>query len=98
MTSVSGSKNLVSFTNRLFHLSRPPGFRRAFDADKRNGRFGRIQSQRGEKSSSRGKRRVILCRRTVRIKVRDEAISASILKIEGRGMLVRVKDQRERDR
>ena len=55
ITSVSGSESLASFTNRLFHLSRPPGFRRAFDAAERNGRFGRIQSQSGKESSSSGK-------------------------------------------
>ena len=32
ITFVSGSKSLAPFTNRTFHLSRPPGFRRAFDA------------------------------------------------------------------
>ena len=32
---MSGSESLASFTNRLFHLSRPPGFRRAFDAAER---------------------------------------------------------------
>ena len=31
ITSVSGSKSLTSFTNSFFHLSRPPGFRMAFD-------------------------------------------------------------------
>ena len=63
--SVSGSKSLASFTNRFFHLSRPPGFRMAFDAAKRNGRFDRIQCQRGKESGGRGKRkrRVFLCRR-----------------------------------
>ena len=80
ITSVSGSKSLASFTNRFIHLSRPPGFRMAFDAAERNGRFGHIQCQRRKKSSSRGKRkrRVFLCRRTVRV----EVIPASFLKIE----------------
>ena len=31
---MSGSESLVSFTNRFFHLSRLPGFRKAFDASK----------------------------------------------------------------
>ena len=66
ITSVSSSKSLASFTNPTFHLSRPPGFKMAFDAAKRNRRFGRIQCQRGKKSSSRGKRQIFLCRRTVR--------------------------------
>ena len=46
ITSVSGSESLASFTNRTFHLRRPPGFRRAFDAAERNGRFSHIQCQR----------------------------------------------------
>ena len=63
ITSVSGSESLASFTNHSFHLIRPPGFRIGFDAAERNGRFGRIQCQRGKKISSRrkGKRRVFLC-------------------------------------
>ena len=52
---MSGSESLTSFTNRSFHLSRTPGFRIAFDAAERNGRFGRIQCQRGKESNSRGK-------------------------------------------
>ena len=90
ITSVSGSESLASFTNRFFHLSRPPGFRRAFDTVERNGRFGRIQCQRGKESSSRRKRkgRVFLCRRTVRVKVKSKVIPASFLKIEGRGCLL----------
>ena len=56
----------------------------AFDVTERNGRFGRIQCQRGKESSSRGKRLIFLCRRTVGVKV----IPASILKVEGRGALV----------
>ena len=100
ITSVSGSESLASFTNRFFHLSRPPGFRMLFDAAERNGRFGRIQCQRGEESSSRGKRkrRVFLCRRTVKVKIQGKVIPASFLKIEGRGTLVVAIDRRERDR
>ena len=93
ITSVSGSKSLASFTNCTFHLSRPPGFRMAFDAAERNGRFGRIQCQRAKESSSRGKRkrRVFLCRRTVGVKVGDKVIPASSLKDEGRRMLIGAK-------
>ena len=98
IASVSDSESLASFTNRAFHLSRPPGFRMAFDAAKRNGRFGRIQYQRSKKSSSRGKRRVFLCRTTVRVEVQGKAIPASFLKIEGPGTLVGAKDWRKRDR
>ena len=73
--------------------------RRAFDAAERNGRFGRIHYQRGKESSCRGKRkrRVFLCRRTVRVKVGGKVIPASFLKIEGRGTLVGAKDWKERD-
>ena len=38
----------ASFTNCTFHLSRPPRFRRAFDAAEKNGKFGRIQCQKGK--------------------------------------------------
>ena len=97
ITSVSGSKSLASFTNRFFHFSGPSGFRRAFDAAKRNGRFGRIQCQKSKESSSRGKRRVFLCR-TVRVKVKGRVILASFLKIEGWGTPVGAKDRRKRNR
>ena len=36
ITSVSSSESPASFTNRLFHLSKPPGIRRAFDGAERN--------------------------------------------------------------
>ena len=100
ITSVSGSESLASFTNRTFHLSRPPSFRMAFDAAERNGRFGRIQCQRCKESSSRRKRkrRVFLCRWTVKVKVGDKVIPASSLKIEGRRTFVGAKDRGERDR
>ena len=66
---------------------------------KRNGRFGRIQCQRGEESSSRGKRRVFLCKRTVRVKVEDKVIPASFLKVEERGRsLERKTEERRMDR
>ena len=93
---VSCSKSLTSFTKRFFHLSGPPGFRLAFDAPERNGRFGRIQCQRSKKSSSREKRKrlVLLCRRTVRVKVKTKVIPASFLKIEGGGTFVGAKDRR----
>ena len=62
----------------------------------RNGRFGRIQCQRGKKSSSKGKRkrRVFFCRGTVGVKV----IPASSLKVEGRGTLIGAIGRRERKR
>ena len=49
ITSVSGSESLASFINRVFHLSRPPGFRRAFDAAAFS---AREQQQRKEKETS----------------------------------------------
>ena len=50
-----------------------------------------------KENSSRGKRRVFLCRGTLRVKVGGKAIPASFLKIEERGTLVGAKDRRERD-
>ena len=49
-------------------------------------------------SSSRGKRRVFLCRRTVRVKTRGKAIPASFLKIEGGRSLGRKTGERGIDR
>ena len=43
-----------------------------------------------------GKRRVFLCRRTVRVKVKGKVIPASFLKIEGRGRSLEQKNG-ERD-
>ena len=99
ITSVNSSKNLTSSTNRFFHFSGLPGFRMAFDAAEKTEKLGRIQCQRRKESSSRGKgkRRVFLCRRTVRVKIKSKVIPASFLKIEGRGTLVGAKDRRERD-
>ena len=61
----------------------------AFDAAKRNGKFGRIQCERSEKSSSRGKRKrqVFLCRRIVRVKVKGKVIPVISLKLKGRHLL-----------
>ena len=85
ITAVSSGEILMSFTNCFFHFSGPPDFRMAFDAAERNGRFGRIQCQKSKESSSRGKRkrRVFLCRRTVRVEVKSKVIPMSFLKIEG---------------
>ena len=52
VVSISGSKNLASFTNRFFHFSRPPGLRLMLDAAEKNGKFGRLQCQRSKESSS----------------------------------------------
>ena len=43
------------------------------------------------------KRRIFLCRRTVRVKVQGKVIPTSFLKIEARGTFVGVKDRRKRD-
>ena len=55
-------------------------------------------SAREVESSSRGKRRVFLCRWTVTAKAGGKVIPASFLKIEGRGALVGTIGRRERDR
>ena len=95
---VSGGESLTSFTKRFFYFSEPPGFRLAFDAAERNGRFGHIQCQRN-KESSRGKRkrRIFLCKRTVRVEVISKVIPTGSLKIEGRKMFVGAKDWKKRD-
>ena len=46
ITSMSGSISLTCFTYCIFHFRRLPGLKMAFDAAKRNGKFGRIQCQR----------------------------------------------------
>ena len=98
ITYVSGSENLASFTNRFFHFSDHQALE--WHVAERNGRFGCIQYQRSEESSSREKRkrRVFLCRRTVWVEVRSKVIPASFLKIEGRGTLVAAKDRGVRNR
>ena len=91
ITFMSGSESLRFFTNCFFHFSELPGFGLAFDAAKRNGRFGRIRCQRRKEHCSRGKRRVFLerergeylHRKTVRVKVKGKVIPTSFLKIEG---------------
>ena len=57
----------------------------AFDAAERNREFGRIQCHRSKESSSisKRKRRVFLCRRTVRVKVGGKPIPARFLKVKG---------------
>ena len=68
----------------------------AFDAAQRNGRFGRIKCHR-RNESSRGKRRVFLGKRTVKVEVKGKAIPRSFLKIEGKWTFIEVKDRRKRD-
>ena len=55
IASTSGRKIITSFAYRFFHFIRPPGLRLAFDAAERNGKFGRIQCQKGKECSSRGR-------------------------------------------
>ena len=71
----------------------------AFDAAKRNEKFGCIQFQRSKESNSRRKRkrRVFLCRRTVKVKIRSKIILESFLKIEEKGTFVGPKDRGKRD-
>ena len=97
-SAIAVSESLMSFTNRFFHFSEPPGIRMVFDTAERNGRFGFIQCQRSKESSRRGtrKRRIFLYRKTVKVKVIGKVIPMSFLKIEGRGMLVWAKDRGER--
>ena len=64
----------------------------AFDAAERNERFGRLQCQGSKESNSREKRRVFLCRRTVRVKIKGQVMPTSFLKIEGRRTLVWAKE------
>ena len=58
-----------------------------------------IQCQRSKENSSKGKkkRRVFLCRRSVRVKVKSKVIPTSFLKIQGRETFVGAKDRRKRD-
>ena len=70
-----------------------------FDVVERNGRFGRIQCQRGKESSSRGKkkRRIFLCRRTVRVKVEGKSSQQAFRKLKKGGCLLgRKTGERER--
>ena len=58
-----------------------------------------IQCQRSKENSSKGKkkRRMFLCRRTMRAKVKSKVILTSFPKIQGRETLVGAKDRRKRD-
>ena len=58
-----------------------------------------IQCQRSKENSSKGKkkRRVFLCRRTVRVKVKSKVILTSFPKIQERETFAGAKDRRKRD-
>ena len=58
-----------------------------------------IQCQRSKENSSKGKkkRRVFLCRRTVRVEVKSKVILTSFPKIQGKETFVGAKDRRKRD-
>ena len=87
---MSGSENLASFAYHIFYFRRPQGLRLAFDAAKRNGRFGSIRCQKSKEGISRGKRKrgELLCRRTVRVEEKQKVIPASFLKLKERGRLL----------
>ena len=93
ITSIS----LASFFYLSFHFRKLASLRLAFDAAKRNIRFGHIRCHRSKESSSRGKRRVFFCRRTMRVGVKGIIISSSFLKIEGRGSFIGAEEGRKRD-
>ena len=57
ITSVSGSKSLASFTNRLFHLRRPSGFRRAFDAAEKNGSLAAFSAREVKRAAAEERER-----------------------------------------
>ena len=71
---------LPFFAYRFFHFSRPSGLGLSFDAAKRNRNFGRFQCPKSKESSSKGKREVFLCRRTVKVEVKSTVIPTSFLK------------------
>ena len=81
ITSMSGSKRLRFFFYHFFHFRRPSDLGLTFDVAERNGKFGSIGCQRSKEGSSRGKRkrRVFVCRSTVRVKVKGQVISTSFL-------------------
>ena len=71
----------------------------AFDAAKRNGRFGRIQYQRGKEQQQRKETSIPLHKNSgMGLKVGSKVIPASFLKVEERKTLVGAKYRRERDR
>ena len=75
ITFVSESKSSMSLPYCLFHFGRPTNLRLAFDTAEKNGRFVRIQSQRGKESSSSTEKRdkgVFLFRRTVRVETGEK--------------------------
>ena len=76
----------TSFAYRFFHFKRQSTLRLVFDAAERNEKLDRIQCQRSKESNSKGKRkrRLFLCRRTLRVKVRSKVIPTRLLKNERR--------------
>ena len=57
----------------------------------------RIREAKRAAAECRGKRRVRLRRKTVRVKVKSKVIPTGFLKIKGRRTFVGVKDQRKRN-
>ena len=89
ITFMSGSKGLTSLTNSFLNFVGPPGFRLAFDASKRNGRFGRTQCQRAAAAEKRDE-----FSSAERVKEKSQVIPTSFLKIKGGRSL----GQKPRDR
>ena len=88
---MSGSKSL--------HLSLQQTTRLKVDGAEGNGKFGRIQCQKSKESSSRGTKKwqLFLCRRIVRVEVKDKLIPKSSLKIYRRGSFVVARYRRLRN-
>ena len=86
---------LTTTLSRRFCQKRKEQSRLSRAPDRKEG----IQCQRSKESSTRGKRkrRVFLCRRTVRVKEKSKVISTRFLKIEGRETFIEVKNRRKRD-
>ena len=91
--SMSGCKSLTSFACRIFCLRKPPGFRLAFDAAENlaasNKKFGigmenlaAFNAREVKRPAAEERRRVFLCRRTVKVKAKGKVVPTSFLKIE----------------
>ena len=92
---MSGNKSLKSFAYRF---RKPPGLRLAFGAAERNGKSGRIQCQRSEKSSNKGrKEESIPLQKDSKGRNESKVIPTSFLEIEGRSTFVEKKDRGKGD-
>ena len=95
ITSVSGSKGLASFAYRFFHFRRSPGLGLAFD-EAEEWQIWPHSVPESKEGSSRGKKKrlVFLCRRTMRVAVKDKVIPTRFLKTEGRGTFVGMEERK----